>query len=166
VRWQWSSNVPPPPPNLTPENLNIHDNIHRQLSKYKSVSYKTFYRAEDICSGNNVASFKMTDSIWMFDENSQDFLKGNITGCVNGLFSVRSSNKKYTFSGLIPSILFKRDKGAQDKPNISDFAISSSYPTSLNQLRKNPIGPTPSFNLSAADGRGRIECRCWRWYWL
>jgi hypothetical protein len=33
-------------------------------------------------------------------------------------------------------------------------------------LRKNPIGPTPSFNLSAADGRGRIECRCWRWYWL
>lgn len=141
----------PPPPNLTPENLNIRDNIHRQLSKYKSVSNKTFYRAEDICSGNNVASFKMTDSIWMFDENSQDFLKGNITGSVNGLFSVRSSNKKYTFSGLIPSILFKRDKGAQDKPYISDFAISSSYPTSLNQLRKNPIGPTPSFNLSAAD---------------
>jgi hypothetical protein len=75
-----------PPPNLTPAYLTLRDNIHAQLSRYKTVSNKPFYRSEDIDSKNEITTFKTTDPIWMFHEPSQDFIKGNITGCLNGFF--------------------------------------------------------------------------------
>jgi Ulp1 family protease len=126
-----------PPPNLTPANLTLRDNIHAQLSRYKTVSNKPFYRSEDIDSKNEITTFKTTDPIWMFHEPSQDFIKGNITGCLNGLFSVRSSNKKMAFTSIKPTNLFKRNKSGNSKPNIAEHAASVLYPMADEHLLSN-----------------------------
>lgn len=113
-----------PPSNLTPANLQVRDNVHIQLSKYGCVSTTTFYRSDDIQSNNDSSAFKTTDPVWLFHEPHQEFIKWYITGCVNGLFSFRLSNKKTVLTGIAPNILFKRSHSYHTKPIASMYAKS------------------------------------------
>lgn len=110
-----------PPANLTPENLRMRDNIHKQLSTFNKLSTDPFFRNEDIDSKNTSVTFKTTDTVWVFEEAKQDFMKATVTGCVDDLYSIRSSNKKTVMTGVHPNIIFSRDKSRDEKPVITNF---------------------------------------------
>jgi hypothetical protein len=116
-----------PPPNLTPENLRLRQNLHNHLTRANVLSHANFYTRSDIDSGNTVISFRTGEPVWYFNDENQHFVKGNITGCVNGCFSFRSSNKNIVITGVHPRVLFPRLANSQDVPPvISHFAIPAS----------------------------------------
>jgi hypothetical protein len=114
-----------PPPNLTPENIRTRLNLHNQLSRFNVVSETKYYYACDVNSRKDSMSFRTGDHVWVFDEEQQDFIKANITGCVNGLFSIRSADKKLIRACVTPPIIFPRIKNSGDKPIVSHFIIPS-----------------------------------------
>ncbi len=112
-----------PPYNVTSDNLRTRSNLHHQLSKFDKISYDEFFAASDIDSKNSRSSFRTGDHVWIFDEGNQSFVKANITGCVDGLFSTRSANKKICLTGVSPKIIFPRTKNSNDKPIISHYVV-------------------------------------------
>jgi hypothetical protein len=139
-----------PPPNLTPENLRVRLNIHNQLSRFNKLSEEIFYLSKDIDSRNTSSSFSTGAHVWVLMENQQDFIKANITGCVNGLFSIRSADKKYAATGTPPSLVFPRVKNSIDKPIIEHFVLSAQASIPSNDVM------TDNANFSHSTSTSRL----------
>jgi hypothetical protein len=135
-----------PPPNLTPENLRIRFNLHKQLSMFNQISNDVFYLEADINSKCTSSSFRTGDHVWVFVESMQDCIKANITGCVNNLFSIRSANKKLCATGVKPSNIFPRVKNSREKPILSQYTNPASLvlPVSFQSVHIDDFKQSPS----------------------
>jgi hypothetical protein len=154
-----SSGVPLfPPQNLTPENYRLRLNLHHQLSTRKII-FSDFYRADDVVSGSTSLTFKRNDPVWLFMENEQDFIKANVTGVVNFLYSCRSSCKKFMFHNVSPNVIFPRSVTEPVKPVVSLYVVPALPPLVSQNLPVNPlVSPVfPSILDTGSDFQNEFE---------
>lgn len=150
------------PDNFTPENIRVRQNLHHQLQSYKSIKDGLFFKEADIVSGNNTFSLSTGDSVWMFIEKSQSFLKGNIMGFnqSNNTFSVRSSNKKNTINNIPPNIIFQRQALSNIPPDTYLHSSIARMPQELlyNDEIDNKYCVVRGSNITLNDSIGNNFC--------
>jgi hypothetical protein len=150
------------PDNFTPENIRVRQNLHHQLQSYKSIKDGLFFKEADIVSGNNTFSLSTGDSVWVFIEKSQSFLKGNIMGFnqSNNTFSVRSSNKKNTINNIPPNIIFQRQALSNIPPDTCLHSSIARMPQELlyNDENDNKHCVVRGSNIILNDSIGNKFC--------